>query len=95
MPSGIEFFDRNGRLMMDGSGRYPRIVEIIDLSVVGTPGSRSYPAVDPETLNYVLYQGGNRARVVTVASSTLYWGFANNLGYGVFAGKPLLVVVSG
>ncbi|MGY2200028.1 hypothetical protein [Pseudomonas gingeri] len=95
MPSGIQFFARDGRLVMDGTGRYPRVVDVIDLSVVGTPGSRSYPLVDPATLNFVLYQGGNRARIVWQSDTTLSWTFANEFGYGVFGGTPKLVVVTG
>lgn len=95
MPSGIEVFDPDGRLIMDGAGRYPRIVEIIDLATAGTPGAREYPALDPESLGFVLFQGGGRARVVTQEGQRISWGFANNYNYHVFAGPPRIVVVSG
>lgn len=95
MPNGIELLAPDGRVLMDGTGRYPRVIDVIDLSVVSTPGSRIYSSVDSTTLNYILYQGGGRARVVSVLGSTVAWNYANINIYRVFSGKPQLVVVSG
>lgn len=95
MPSGIELFAPDGSLLMDGTGRYQRVIDVIDLSKVTTPGSRSYPTVDPTTLNYILYQGDGRARVVSVSGSSIAWNYANTNSYRVFSGKSQLVVVSG
>jgi len=95
MPSGVELFAPDGSLLMDGTGRYQRVLDVIDLSSVSTPGSRTYSAVDPTTLNYILYQGGGRARVVSMSGSTVTWSYANTNSYRVFSGKSQLVVVSG
>ena len=93
MGFGIEIFDPSGRLIMDGTNRYARIIEVIDLSVVATPGFRDYPLADPASLTFVIYQGGNRARAVTVSGQRVSWAFANSLQYGVFGGASSLVVL--
>lgn len=95
MPSGIEVFDANGKLIMDGAGRYPRIVEVIDLNAVGTPGSKVYPELDPASLQVVVFQGGGRARYAGVSGQTVSWGFATGFYYRAFSGAPKIVVISG
>lgn len=95
MPVGFEIYSESGIELLGITDRYPQIIEVIDLSTVATPGSRSYPGINPERLGFVLYQGGGRARSVNQSGTTVSWAFVNTNIYRAFDGAPKIVVVSG
>ena len=53
MPYGIEIFAPDGKLIMDGSGRYARIIDIFDPYTTGVPGSKSFPSFSPEDIQAI------------------------------------------
>lgn len=95
MPAGLQVWDADGFEMLNLTDRFPQVIETIDLSLVGTPGSKSYPDINPAELGFILYQGGGRARIVSKSGTTLSWSFVNDRPYRAFSGSPRILVISG
>lgn len=95
MPAGLQVWDADGFEMLNLTERFPQVVETIDLSMVVTPSSKSYPNINPTDLGFILYQGGGRARVVSKSGNTISWSFVNDRTYRAFSGTPRILVISG
>lgn len=93
MGFGIEIFDPSGRLIMDGTNRYARIIEILNLAALGVPGSRNYPDVDPASLCFQFSQGGGRAITVQQSGTTISWAYSDGYTWASFTGQPTITVV--
>lgn len=92
MPAGIEIFDPSGRLIMEGTGRYGRIVDIFQPSLVG--GERAYPEIGAQMLDFAYFQGDYRVLTVWKDGHTIRWRADDNYYAGGFSGSRLLVVVA-
>ncbi|WP_128575843.1 hypothetical protein [Pseudomonas piscis] len=79
---------------MDGTGRYARVIDIIDVSKVGYNGSRTYEKVSADGLDFAYFQGGNVVVNVSKAGKTISWGVADSYYFGAFSGSAMLIVVS-
>lgn len=92
MTSGIEVFDAAGNLLMDGTGRYCRIIEVVNPFSLGVPGSRSYPDIDPQALEFIYFQGGSRVLTVSRSGRTISWSFGDSFSWPELGNTPRLVV---
>lgn len=92
MAAGIEIFDPRGNLIMDGSGRYARIIEVFNPYSIGVPGSKSYPGFDPASIQAIVNQGYSRILAFTKSGSTFYWSYADDFSWPELAGTPMVTV---
>lgn len=92
MPSGIEIFSPDGQLIMDGSGRYARVIEMFDPFAIGVPGTRSYPNFSPDDINAIITQGRSRVLTLTQAGSTFSWEYADSYAWPEFSGEARITV---
>lgn len=92
MAAGIEMYAPNGQLILDGTGRYARIVEVFNPFDLGVPGAREYPGLDPSTLEYMVTQGNSRVLTVTRTGSRITWTYADSYVWSEFAGTARMVV---
>jgi hypothetical protein len=92
MPYGIEIFAPDGKLIMDGSGRYARIIDIFDPYTTGVPGSKSFPSFSPEDIQAIVTQGRQRVLTVTQSGSTFFWEYADSYTWPEFAGDARITV---
>lgn len=94
MTAGIEVYSPDGKLRMDGTGRYARIIDMIDISTAGSSGSRSYPDVAGNDLDFIYFQGNNIVMSVWKTGNTIGWSPADNYYFGAFSGAASLIVVA-
>lgn len=92
MASGIEIFDPSGNLIMDGSGRYARIVESFNPYSIGVPGSRFYPELDPDSIQAVITQGNSRVLTMRKTGSTISWSYSDSYAWPELAGASQITV---
>lgn len=67
---GIEVYAPDGRLLFDGAGRYPRIVDSFEL--IGD-GNRTYAEIDPGKAVFMLMQGGSPAYAIEQDGNRVRW----------------------
>ena len=93
MPSGIEILQPGGALIMDGTQRYSRLVEVIDPVAFGVPGSKTFTELDPAALDFVYFQGGGRLVVISKAGNQLSWAYGDEYSWPELSGTPRLMVL--
>jgi hypothetical protein len=93
MASGIEIFDARGNLIMDGSGRYARIIEVFNPYSIGVPGSRSFPGFDPASIQAIVTQGYSRILVFRKSGVTFSWSYADSYSWPELSGTPSVTVL--
>lgn len=92
MPSGIEIYDPAGNLIMDGTGRYGRIIDIFQPNLGA--GSKAYPGIDPDSLDFVYFQGDECALSVWKDGQSIKWNRKDSYYTGGFRGARQLIVVA-
>lgn len=88
---GIEVYAPDGRLLFDGVGRYPRIVDSFDLT---GDGDRTYAEIDPSKAVFMLIQGGSPAYAIEQNGNRVRWwqpGVTPLIALGSGASRILVV----
>ncbi|WP_027591549.1 hypothetical protein [Pseudomonas sp. RL] len=95
MASAFELYDRRGRLIMDGTGRYGRIIEVFNPFSFGVPSARDYPKVDPGSLNVMVTQGNRRVLTVQRVGTRVSWDYADDVDWPELTGSARIIVFMG
>ena len=88
---GIEVYAPDGRLLFDGAGRYPRIVDAFELT---SDGERAYVEIDPSRAVFMLMQGGSPAYAIEQNGNRVRWwrpGVAPLIALGSGSSRILVV----
>lgn len=92
MASGLEIFSPDGQLIMDGSGRYARIIEMFDPYAIGVPGSRTFAGFSPDDIQAIVTQGRQRVLTVSQSGNTFSWEYADGYAWPELAGDARITV---
>lgn len=92
MPSGIEVYSPSGALIMDGAGRYGRVIDVFQPSLTG--GARSYPEIGAQMLDFAYFQGDFQVLTVWKDQDTIRWRADDSYYAGGFSGPRMLVVLA-
>lgn len=93
MPTGVEILQPGGAVIMDGTQRYSRLVEVIDPIAIGVPGAKTFSDLDPAALDFVYFQGGSRLLVITKTGNQISWAYGDEFTWSELSGVPRLMVI--